>query len=146
MEEATWEQKLQALTHILTHHTTSPSLHSQLLFSSLIPCYAHSDYPPVLCSKPTLHLTWAFTHFLRRISPPRTSWRCKCPYQQPPPLILAKGLEAASWEDEERRREYVRMRTSRRPLRSKVNPMVPFLVPNLMLLSLLLWNPFPEYD
>ncbi|CAM8926272.1 hypothetical protein QQ045_021247 [Rhodiola kirilowii] len=149
MEEARWEQKLQAVTQILTHQTTSPSLHSQFIFSSQIPCYIHSDYPPILCTKhtpPSLIIWWwcCSNFFLSRL--PRTSWRSKCPYQQPPPLILAKGVEAARWEDDEKRREYVRMRTKRRPLRSKINPLVPFLVPNLMLLSLLLWNPFPQYD
>lgn len=151
MEETTptpttaWEQKMQALTHILTHQTTSPSLHSQFLFSSLVPCCCcHYDYPPIFSRKPHQLLFWAFSHRLSGL--PRTSWRSKCPYQQPPPLILADGVEAARWEDDERRREYVRMRTRRRPLKSKVNPFIPFLLPNLMLLSLLLWNPFPEYD
>ncbi|THF97871.1 uncharacterized protein LOC114299149 [Camellia sinensis] len=150
MEETTWEQKIQALTHILTHPTTTPTLHSQLFISSQIPCYLNWDYPPLLCPKstttfPPLHLRWAFSLFLKRVSRfglPHTSWRSKCPYQQPPPLILAKGLEEAKWDDEEKR-EYVRKRLRRKRVGSDVHPLIPILVPNLLLFSLLLWNPFP---
>ncbi|KAJ0083112.1 hypothetical protein Patl1_10648 [Pistacia atlantica] len=105
MDDTTWEQKLQALTHILTSPTTSPSLYSQFFISTQIPCYINWDYPPILCNKPTfppLLLRWGFSLFLKRVSRfglPHTSWRSKCPYQQPPPLILSKGVEEAQWGD-----------------------------------------------
>ncbi|XP_038690126.1 uncharacterized protein LOC119988934 [Tripterygium wilfordii] len=154
MEDTTWEQRIHALTHILTSPTTNPPLHSQFFISTQIPCYLNWDYPPILCNKPTttgfpsLHLRWGFSLFLKKISrsgPPKTSWRCKCPYQQPPPLILAKGVEEAQWGDEQRR-VYVRRRLRRKRLGSDVNPLIPILVPNLFLFSLLLWNPFPDLD
>ncbi|KAJ0018951.1 hypothetical protein Pint_10518 [Pistacia integerrima] len=128
MDDTTWEQKLQALTHILTSPTTSPSLYSQFFISTQIPCYINWDYPPILCNKPTF--------------PPPSS---ECPYQQPPPLILAKGVEEAQWGDAQKR-EYVRMRLRRKRLGTDVNPLIPTLLPNLLLFSLLLWNPFPVDD
>ncbi|XP_048141303.1 uncharacterized protein LOC115739762 isoform X2 [Rhodamnia argentea] len=154
MEETPWEQKLQALTHLLTSPTTNPSLHSQFLVASLVPCYLRWDYPPLLCSQAgpnsdpddLLLLRWSLSLFLRRLPRlglPETSWRCKCPYQQPPPAVLAAGVEEARWGDAERR-EYFRRRLRRRRLGRDVNPLVPILVPNLLLFSLLLWDPFPE--
>lgn len=153
MEGTTWYQRIQALTHVLTSPTTSPSLHSQFFVASHVPCFLRWDYPPFLCPDsrgrnfPPLLLRWAFSYlFLPRISRwglPKTSWRCKCPYQQPPPLILAAGVEEARWGDEERR-AYARRRLSRRRLQSRIHPLIPFLAPNVLLLSLLLWNPFPE--
>ncbi|KAI3439977.1 uncharacterized protein J3R85_004117 [Psidium guajava] len=149
MEETPWEQKLQALTHLLTSPTTTPSLHSQFLVSSLVPCYLRWDYPPLFCphSDPDLLLLrWSLSLFLRRLPRlglPETSWRCKCPYQQPPPTVLAAGVEEARWGDADRR-EYFRRRLRRRRLGGDVNPLVPILVPNLLLLSLLRWDPFPE--
>ncbi|XP_044462792.1 uncharacterized protein LOC123193769 [Mangifera indica] len=151
MDETTWEQKLQALTHILTSPTNSPSLYSQFFISTQIPCYINWNYPPILCTRPTfppLLLRWGFSLFLRRVSRfglPHTSWRSKCPYQQPPPLILAKGVEEAQWGDAQKR-EYVRMRFKRKRLVSDVNPLIPTLLPNLLLFTLLLWNPFPDED
>ncbi|KAK2642374.1 hypothetical protein Ddye_024137 [Dipteronia dyeriana] len=154
MEETTWEQRIQALTHILTSPTTTPSLHSQLFISTRIPCYLNWDYPPLLCTKPSadgfpcLYLRWGFSLFLKRVSRlglPHTSWRSKCPYQQPPPVILAVGVEEAEWGDEQRR-EYVRKRMRRRRLGINVNPLIATVLPNLMLLSLLLWNPFHDND
>ena len=153
MEGTTWEQRLQALTHILTSPTITPPLHSQFFISNQIPCYLNWDYPPILCKKfnstfPSLHLSWGFSLFLKRASRfgrPETSWRSKCPFQQPPPLILAKGVEEAQW-GEEQRREYVRKRLSRKRLGSDVHPLIPILVPNLLLFSLLLWDPFPDRD
>lgn len=153
MEDTTWEQRLQALTHILTSptNTVTPPLHSQFFISNQIPCYLNWDYPPILCNKfnstfPSLHLKWGFSLFLKRVSRfglPQTSWRSKCPFQQPPPLILAKGVEEAQW-GEEQRRQYVRKRLSRKRLGSDVHPLIPILVPNLFLFSLLLWKPFPD--
>ncbi|EXC30571.1 hypothetical protein L484_015063 [Morus notabilis] len=150
-EEITWEQRHQALTHILTSPTRRPPLYSQFFISTQIPCYLNWDYPPVLCTKssktfPSLHLRWGISLFLKRVSnsgPPETSWRSKCPYLQPPPLVLAKGLEEAQWGDEQRRL-YFRKRLRRKRLKSDVNPLIPFLVPNLLLFSLLLWDPFPS--
>ncbi|XP_060667679.1 uncharacterized protein LOC125420693 [Ziziphus jujuba] len=149
-EDATWEQMLQALTHVLTSPTISPSLHDQFFIATQLPCYLNWDYPPILCAKssttfPCLHLRWGISLFLRRVSRfglPETSWRSKCPFQQPPPLILAKGVEEAQWGEEERR-EYFRKRLRRKRLGSDVNPFIPLLVPNLLLFSLLLWNPIP---
>lgn len=151
MEGTTWEQKFQALTHILTNPTTTPSLHSQYFISTQIPCYLNWDYPPLLCPQyqhPTFNLRWGFSLFLKRVSRlgvPLTSWRSKCPYLQPPPLVLAKGVEEAKWDDEGKK-QYLRKRLSRKKLQSEVNPWIPVLLPNLFLLSLLLWNPFPQYD
>lgn len=153
MEDATWEQRLQALTHVLTSPTTTPPLYSQLFISRQIPCYLNWEYPPILCTKgtrifPSLHLRWGFSLFLKRASRlglPETSWRSKCPYQQPPPLILAKGVEEAQWGDEQKR-EYFRKRIRRKKLLSNIHPSIPILVPNLFLFSLLLWNPFPDLE
>ncbi|XP_054781220.1 uncharacterized protein LOC129288596 [Prosopis cineraria] len=144
MENTTWTQRLHALTHILTSPTATPTLHSQFFLSGQIPCYLNWDYPPILCPKPSILTRWSLSLFLRRIfrlGPPKTSWRCKCPFQQPPPLVLAKGLEEAQWGEQERR-EYVRKRLARKRLVRNVNPVIPVLLPNLFLLSLLLWDPF----
>lgn len=153
MEDATWEQRLQALTHVLTSPTTTPPLYSQLFISRQIPCYLNWEYPPILCTKgtrifPSLHLRWGFSLFLKRVSRlglPETSWRSKCPYQQPPPLILAKGVEEAQWGDEQKR-EYIRKRLRRKRLGNNIHPSIPILVPNLFLFSLMFWNPFPHLD
>ena len=142
------EQRIHALTHILTSPTTSPSPQSQLFISTQIPCFLNWDYPPVLCNKspttfPSIHLRWGFSLFLKRVlryGPPETSWRSKCPYLQPPPLILARGLEEALWGEEERR-DYFRKRLRRKPLVNNVNPLIPILVPNLLLLCILFWDP-----
>lgn len=148
MEDTTWDQRIQALTHIILNPTTKPSFESQIFISNQIPCYLNWDYPPILCTKrtfPSVYLKWAFSVYLKRVSrlgAPETSWRSKCPYQQPPPLILAKGVEEAQWGDEERR-QYVRKRFKRRHFGSDVNPFIPFIVPNILLFSLLFYNPFP---
>ncbi|KAK9089134.1 hypothetical protein Scep_028216 [Stephania cephalantha] len=151
MEDTRWEQRLSALTHLLTTPTTNPPLHSQLFISTQVPCYLNWDYPPLLCHKahPSLHLKWALSLFLKRASRfglPETSWRCKCPFQLPPPLILAEGVEPAPQQwGEQQRREYFRKRLRRKKLFSNVHPLIPLLVPNLLLFSLLLWNPYPDY-
>ncbi|XP_062017276.1 uncharacterized protein LOC133733642 [Rosa rugosa] len=147
-EDTTWEQRLNALTHILINPTTTPPLHSQFFISTQIPCYLNWDYPPVLCTKSPsyTHLKWGISLFLKRVfklGPPETSWRSKCPYQIPPPLILAKGVEEAQW-DPEQKRLYFRKRLRRKRFAPDVNPWIPFLIPNMLLLSLLLWNPYPE--
>ncbi|AES63889.1 transmembrane protein, putative [Medicago truncatula] len=148
MENTTWEQKLQALTHILTNPTTTPTLHSQFFIATQIPCYLEWDYPPILCSNPSLLKKWEFSFFLKRVITmgiPKTSWRSKCPFQQPPPLILAEGVEEAQWGVEQRK-SYVRKRLARKPLGTNVNPLVPILLPNILLLSLMIWNPFSYLD
>uniref|UniRef100_A0A2P2JYM6 Uncharacterized protein MANES_16G031800 n=1 Tax=Rhizophora mucronata TaxID=61149 RepID=A0A2P2JYM6_RHIMU len=149
MEGATWDQRLQVLTHVLTSPTTHPPIYSQFFISTQIPCYLNWDYPPILCSNdPSLHLRWAFSLFLKRVSRldlPETSWRSKCPYQQPPPLVLAKGVEEAQWGDEQRL-DYVRKRLRRKRVCNNVHPLIPIIIPNLLLFSLLLWNPFPDLD
>ncbi|GMH26953.1 hypothetical protein Nepgr_028796 [Nepenthes gracilis] len=152
MEETSWEERLHALTHILTTPTTTPSLHSQLFISTRLPIHLNWDYPPLLLRSkppnstfPSPYLRWGFSLFLKRVSRfgiPLTSWRSKCPYHQPPPLILAEGVEEARWGSEEMRR-YARKRLLRRRLGCDVNPVIPVLVPNLLLFSVLLWNPFP---
>ncbi|KAL3519815.1 hypothetical protein ACH5RR_017964 [Cinchona calisaya] len=138
---------MHALTHIITNPTTAPPLHSQYFIATKIPCYIHWDYPPILCTKSFVHLKWAFSLFLKRVSRfglPVTSWRSKCPFQLPPPIILAKGVEEAKWGEAEKR-EYARKRLRRKRLGSNVHPLVPVIVPNLLLFSLLLWNPLSLY-
>ncbi|XP_068648837.1 uncharacterized protein [Aristolochia californica] len=151
MEETRWSQRLQALTHLLIHPTVNPSLHSQLFISSQVPCYLNWDFPPFLCNKShegyplPLLLKWGFSLFLKRVSSlglPATSWRCKCPFQQPPPLILAAGVEPVPENfGEEQKRAYRRKRLRRKRLGSDVHPLIPFVVPNLLLFLLLKWNP-----
>ncbi|KAK7302830.1 hypothetical protein RJT34_13727 [Clitoria ternatea] len=144
MEDTGWEERVEAITHILTKPTTTPSLHSQFLMGTQIPCYLNWDYPPILCSNPALLKKWVFSFFLRRLFP-RTSWRSKCPFQQPPPLILAKGVDEPQWEPHQRR-AYVRNRMATRPRRKNVNPLLPVAIPNILLLSLMIWNPFSYLD
>nr|DAD21057.1 TPA_asm: hypothetical protein HUJ06_022520 [Nelumbo nucifera] len=101
--EGTWEQRIQALTHILTSPIIDQSLHSQLFISTQVPCYLNWGYPPVLSNKdqknsfPFLHLRGSLSLFeeVSKFGLPETSWRSKYPFQQPPPLILAKGVEEA---------------------------------------------------
>ncbi|CAI0408034.1 unnamed protein product [Linum tenue] len=160
MEESPpWEERLHhTITHILTSPTTSPPLHSQFLVARQFPCYLNWDYPPILCRRhdgdtagrrfPSLLQRWGFSQFVKRASRfglPETSWRSKCPYQQPPPLVLARGLEEARWGDEEKR-EYFRKRLRRKKIFNNIHPLIPAVVPNLCLLSFLLWNPFPDEE
>ncbi|GER36428.1 alpha/beta-Hydrolases superfamily protein, partial [Striga asiatica] len=147
MDNTSWDQKIHALTHILTTPTASPPLHSQLFIASQIPCYLHWDYPPLLCRRspagPLPLVKWAFLRFLKKASKfglSETSWRSKCPYQLPPPLVPARGLEEARWGEEDRIR-YVRRRLRRERLGIKVNPLIGIVVPNLLLLATLLWDP-----
>ncbi|EPS59679.1 hypothetical protein M569_15128, partial [Genlisea aurea] len=135
-------RKLNALTHILLHPTTRPSLHSQFFIAAQFPGdFLYWDYPPTSPS-PAAALRWSVWRFLRggRV---RRSWRSKCPYQVPPPTwICDGGAEEGRWGAEERA-EYVRMRLRRKRMGIDVHPSIPILVPNLLLLSLLFWNPFP---
>jgi len=50
-------------------------------------------------------------------------------------------VEEARWGDQESR-EYARKRLARERIVRNVNPLIPVLIPNLLLLSLLLWNPY----
>ncbi|KAK7327842.1 hypothetical protein VNO77_21935 [Canavalia gladiata] len=148
MEEAAWEQRLQALTHILTNPTNTPNLHSQFFIATQIPCYLRWDYPPILCSDPSLLKRWKFSFFLKRVfgkGLPQSSWRSKCPFHQPPPLILAEGVEEAQWGPQQRR-DYVRKRMARKHRTKNVNPLIHIAIPNLLLLSFFIWNPFRSQD
>ena len=144
MENTTWEQRHNTLTHIITHPTTTPSLHSQYLVSTQIPCYHKWDYPPILCSKHS-QFKWAIGLFLKRVSKlgviNQGTWRSNCPYQQPPPLVLAKGVEEAKWGDHDKR-EYVKKRLRKKKMGNDINPWIPILLPNLILLSFLFWDPY----
>ncbi|XP_076901764.1 uncharacterized protein LOC143556291 [Bidens hawaiensis] len=146
MEETTWEQRHHALTHILTHPTHTPALHSQFFISTQIPCYLNWDYPPILCPKHN-QFQWLIGLFLKRVSKlgviNQISWRSKCPYQQPPPLVLAKGVEEAKWGDEDKI-EYMRKRLRRKKLGNDINPWIPILLPNAILLSFLFWDPYHD--
>lgn len=94
MDKTSWEQKLHALTHILTTPTNSPLLHSQQSIATQIPCYLTWDYKLLLC---------------RRLASPL--------------LILAKGVAEAQWGPEERTR-YVRFRFKRKRGFVLLNPML----------------------
>ncbi|AEC08899.1 hypothetical protein AtNW77_Chr2g0254411 [Arabidopsis thaliana] len=144
MEETTWGQRIQAVTHILTNPTTKPSLYSQFFIGAIIPNYVSWDYPPVY--SPTHLRQWWVSQFFKRVSRfglPDTSWRSNSPYYQPPAAVMAVGVEEGKWGKEERR-EYARKRLRRKRLVNEVNPYIPLLVPNLLLFTLLLWDPLPE--
>ncbi|KAI3718977.1 hypothetical protein L6452_19862 [Arctium lappa] len=147
MEEMTWEQRHHALTHILTQPpTTTPSLHSQFFISTQLPSsnsnyllhfHSNSYYPPIHHHQ----FRWAFGLFLRRMSRLEGSWRATCPYQLPQPLVLAKGVQPPKWGHQDKI-EYVKMRLRRKRLGNHFNPWIPILLPNLILFSFLLWDPF----
>ncbi|KAJ0987018.1 hypothetical protein J5N97_005401 [Dioscorea zingiberensis] len=142
---SSWEQKLQALTHILIHPTSTPSLHSQFFIASRVPCFLHWDYPPFLCSPKPPILRWSLSLFLSRIPTfgrPRFSWRSSCPFLQPPPPFVSPAAAPAPprWGSEERR-DWVRRRLRRGQLGLRVHPLVAVSVPNLLLLALLLYDP-----
>ncbi|TXG47461.1 hypothetical protein EZV62_026755 [Acer yangbiense] len=149
LEEEDAEDRLEALLIIEFHHETLHCLVSKFSSSRRCPSFGYNSLM-IFCPYdfPSLYLRWGFSLFLKRVSRlglPHTSWRSKCQYQQPPPLILAKGVEEAEWGDEQRR-EYVRKRMRRRRLGINVNPLIATVLPNLLLLSLLLWNPFHDND
>ncbi|KAM2830953.1 hypothetical protein PS2_036443 [Malus domestica] len=64
MENTTWEQKLNALTHILGNPTTAPSLHSQLVIATqnlLLPQLSKCPYhhpPPLVLAKGGEEAQW----------------------------------------------------------------------------------------
>uniref|UniRef100_A0ACD5V7N6 Uncharacterized protein n=1 Tax=Avena sativa TaxID=4498 RepID=A0ACD5V7N6_AVESA len=117
----TWAQRTEALTHILTHPSHSPSLHSQLFLASRVPCPPRgSSYPPFLCPGASL-LRWALTSvFLPRASRlglPPSSWRSRCPFQLPPPLVPSAAIEQAPerWGEAEIKAYAQRRRARRGP-------------------------------
>ncbi|CAN6276009.1 unnamed protein product [Urochloa humidicola] len=99
----TWSQRAEALTHILTHPSHSPSLHSQLLVASRVPCPppGPTPYPPFLCpgGAGASLLRWAlasvFLPRAARLGLPPSSWRSRCPFQLPPPLVPSSAIEPA---------------------------------------------------
>ena len=122
----TWSQRAEALTHILTHPSHAPSLHSQFFVASRVPCPprglgSSTPYPPFLCPGASL-LRWALVSvFLPRVARlclPPSSWRSRCPFQLPPPLVPSAAIEPAPerWADAELRDYAHRRRARRGPL------------------------------
>uniref|UniRef100_A0A0A9D8D6 Uncharacterized protein n=1 Tax=Arundo donax TaxID=35708 RepID=A0A0A9D8D6_ARUDO len=149
----TWAQRAEALTHVLTHPSHSPSLHSQLFLASRVPCppqgpgTATTSYPPFLCPGASL-LRWALTAvFLprsARLCLPPSSWRSRCPFQHPPPLVPSAGIEPAPerWGEAELR-DYARRRRARRgPVRARpplsVAGVVLTTVPNIVIIAVII--------
>ena len=121
----TWAQRAEALTHILTHPSHSPSLHSQLFLASRVPCPGSaSSYPPFLCPGASL-LRWAlasvFLPRAARLCLPPSSWRSRCPFQLPPPLVPSAAIEPAPerWGDAELAAYARRRRARRGPLTTR---------------------------
>lgn len=142
----TWPDRIETLSYILTHQTLAPSLHSQFFVSLRVPCFLDWSFPPFLCPSPNALRSWSLSFFLSRASRlglPRTTWRSLCPFQQPPPCLLSSGVDPAPerWGPEERR-AYARKRLRRRPFGVRVPQFLLFALPNLALLSLLLFDPF----
>ncbi|KAJ4768851.1 hypothetical protein LUZ62_079226 [Rhynchospora pubera] len=140
----TWAERIETLSHVLTHQTLSPSLHSQFFISQRFPCFQNWAFPPFLCASPTSLPVWSLSFFLSRASRlglPRTSLRCLCPFQQPPPCILSSAVEPAPdrWGPHQRR-DYARKRIRRGRFGPQVSELLCFLLPNLALLSLLLFS------
>ncbi|XP_020598902.1 uncharacterized protein LOC110038405 [Phalaenopsis equestris] len=150
----TWEDRIETLTHLLIHPTKTPSLHSQLFVAARFPCFLRWDYPPFLCEPDAPEtLRWSTALFLRRVTGferPTASWRSKCPFQIPPPMVLSCAEEPAParWEPEvlrERLRRRLRRGGMRRLRRGRLGLRVPPLlvvaVPNLVLLLFLFCDP-----
>ncbi|KAL0919431.1 hypothetical protein M5K25_011525 [Dendrobium thyrsiflorum] len=142
----TWEDRIETLSHILTHPTKTPSLHSQLFVAARFPCFLRWDYPPFLCEAgASVILRWSSALFFRRVTGlerPTASWRSKCPFQHPPPMLLSCAEEPAParWTPE-LLRERVRRRFRRGRLGLRVPPLLVVAVPNLVLLLLLFRDP-----
>ncbi|XP_078438454.1 uncharacterized protein LOC144708880 [Wolffia australiana] len=145
MEETGWEQRLRATTHLLSSppaETASTSIHSQLFLAACAPSYARWDFPPFLAPLPLL--PWSLSFFLSRLrhSPPSPSWRSKCPFQQPPPLFLSPAVDPPpSPPSADALRRYFRRRLRRRRPGFDLPGPVVVLIPNLLLFSLLFWDP-----
>ncbi|RLM75194.1 uncharacterized protein C2845_PM15G11650 [Panicum miliaceum] len=125
----TWAQRAEALTHILIHPSHSPSLHSQLFLASRVPCPpsgpgSTTSYPPFLCPGASL-LRWAlasvFLPRAARLCLPPSSWRSRCPFQLPPPLVPSAAIEPAPerWGDAELAAYARRRRARRGPLTAR---------------------------
>ncbi|KAK8448991.1 hypothetical protein SEVIR_7G143800v4 [Setaria viridis] len=121
----TWAQRAEALTHILTHPSHSPSLHSQLFLASRVPCPGSAaSYPPFLCPGASL-LRWAlasvFLPRAARLCLPPSSWRSRCPFQLPPPLVPSVAIEPAPerWGEAELAAYAHRRRARRGPLKTR---------------------------
>ncbi|CAN6239829.1 unnamed protein product [Urochloa humidicola] len=125
----TWAQRAEALTHILTHPSHSPSLHSQLLLASRVPCPppGPTPYPPFLCpgAGGASLFRWAlasvFLPRATRLGLPPSSWRSRCPFQLPPPLVPSAAIEPAPerWGDAELTAYARRRRARRGPLTAR---------------------------
>lgn len=144
----TWAERTEALTHILTHPSHSPSLHSQLFLASRVPCPPRgSSYPPFLCPGASL-LQWALTSvFLpraARLGLPPSSWRSRCPFQLPPPLVPSAGIEPAPerWGEAELRGYAQRRRARRGPMRTRppvsMAGVVLTTVPNIVIIVVIM--------
>lgn len=156
MEETGWEDRMRAVTHILTSppsEVAAPPLHSQVFLAAAAPCYARWDFPPFLCPRgeggllpatPRL-LSWSVAFFLSSLGrrrPYAASWRSKCPFQQPPPLVVSAAVEPAPpRRSPEEMRAYFRRRLRRRRPGVELPALVAVVAPNMLLFSLLLWDP-----
>ncbi|XP_015691737.2 uncharacterized protein LOC102721636 [Oryza brachyantha] len=143
--DPTWPERAEALTHVLTNPSHSPSLHSQLFLASRVPCPpAGSTYPPFLCPGAGL-LRWALASvFLPRVARlclPPSSWRSRCPFQLPPPIVSSIGIEQAPerWSEAELRAYARRQRVLRGPMRARpphsVAGAVLTIVPNVVIVA-----------
>ncbi|XP_062186198.1 uncharacterized protein LOC133889751 [Phragmites australis] len=148
----TWAQRAEALTHILTHPSHSPSLHSQLFLASRVPCPPQgpgytTTYPPFLCPGASL-LRWAlasvFLPRAARLCLPPSSWRSRCPFQLPPPLVPSSGIEPAPerWAEDELSGYARRRRARRGPVRARpplsVAGVVFTTVPNIVIIAVII--------
>ncbi|KAL6652537.1 hypothetical protein ACP70R_011462 [Stipagrostis hirtigluma subsp. patula] len=146
----TWAQRTEALTHILTHPSHAPSLHSQLFLASRVPCPppgATTSYPPFLCPGASL-LRWAlaavFLPRAARLGLPPSSWRSRCPFQLPPPLVPSSAIEPAParWGEDELRGYARRRRARRGPLTTRpplsVAGAVLTTVPNIVIIAVVI--------
>ncbi|KAL6882564.1 hypothetical protein ACP4OV_011254 [Aristida adscensionis] len=141
----TWAQRTAALTHILTHPSHAPSLHSQLFLASRAPCPPPgTSWPPFLCPGASL-LRWAvaavFLPRAARLGLPPSSWRSRCPFQIPPPLVPSAAIEPAPerWGEEELSAYARRRRARRGPMMARpphsVAGVVLATVPNVVIVA-----------
>ncbi|KAK3144488.1 hypothetical protein QOZ80_4AG0313710 [Eleusine coracana subsp. coracana] len=102
-----------------------PKTRTQLFLASRVPCpggTASYSYPPFLCPGASL-LRWAlsavFLPRAARLGLPPSSWRSRCPFQLPPPLVPSAGIEPAPerWTEAELSAYARRRRARRGPMR-----------------------------
>ncbi|KAJ3680123.1 hypothetical protein LUZ60_016401 [Juncus effusus] len=144
-DHPTWPNRFETLTHVLTHQTLSPSLHSQHFVSLRAPCFLNWSYPPFLCPSPLPLFKFSFSLYLSRLSRlglPHTTWRSLCPFQQPPPVIISSGVDPGPERlGVEERREYARRRIRRKRWSgNEVGGVLLLIVPNIAALSLVVFN------